>query len=214
MSFALTITGENAQTMTLKEITDLLDVRHDKAMLKVAAMAESPEFGWLSKTDIQYSSGKGRIETIQTYQLNKRQSIAVSARLNTALLMRIVDRWQELEEQQYSLASAAINAVESLRASMANAQEVASRLERAFSQCTPAQLAPQDERAADVIKYLMKHKEMTARHFQQTKSKAKPWALIRPKSAIGQVMRETIAELEQRGVISRIGSNITLNTIH
>ncbi|UJS23520.1 hypothetical protein [Thiothrix winogradskyi] len=211
MSFALTTTGGNAQTMTLKEITDLLDVRHDKAMLKVAAMAESPDFGTVSILDIVYND-KG--QTTKTYQLNKRQSIAVSARLNTSLLMRIVDRWQELEEQQYSLASAAINAVASLRASMANAEEVASRLERAFSHCTPAQLPPQDERAADVIKYLMKHKEMTARHFQQTKSKAKPWALIRPKSAIGQVMRETIAELEQRGVITRIGSNITLNTIH
>ena len=55
-----------AMTMTLKEITDLLNVRHDKAMLKVAEMAKEPEFGWLSKTDIQYSSGKGRIETIET----------------------------------------------------------------------------------------------------------------------------------------------------
>ena len=77
-----------------------------------------------------------------------------------------------------------------------------------------SQLTQQEAREADVIKYLMKHKEMTARYFQQTKSKAKPWALIPPKSAIGQVMRATIAELEQRGVISRTGGNITLNTIH
>lgn len=211
MSFSLTTTGGNAQTMTLKEITDLLNVEHNKAMNKVEKMAEDPEFGTVAKTSTVYND-KG--QTIQTYQLDKRQSIAVASRLNTALLMRIIDRWQELEEQQYSLASAAINAVASLRASMANAQEVASRLECAFSQCTPAQVPPQDERAADVIKYLMKHKEMTARCFQQTKSKAKPWALIRPKSAIGQAMRATIAELEQRGVISRTGSNITLNTIH
>ena len=87
----------NTTSMTLKEITDLLDVRHDKAMLKVAAMAEEPEFGWVSKMDIQYSSGKGRIDTIETYKLDKRQSIAVAAMLNTALLMRVIDRWQELE---------------------------------------------------------------------------------------------------------------------
>lgn len=214
MNFALTTTGGNAQTMTLKEITDLLDVRHNNAMRTVAEMAQDPAFGMI--TQIEYSSPmpNGGFRVIETYQLNKRQSIAVSARLNTALLMRIVDRWQELEEQQYSLASAAINAVASLRASMANAQEVASRLECAFSQCTPAQIPPQDERAADVIKYLMKHKEMTARYFQQTKSKAKPWALIRPKSAIGSAMRETFAVLEQKGVIARNGSSITLNTIH
>lgn len=41
-------------TMTLKEITDLLNVRHDKAMLKVAAMAESPDFGQVSILDISY----------------------------------------------------------------------------------------------------------------------------------------------------------------
>ena len=214
MNFSLTTTGGNAQTMTLKEITDLLDVRHNDAMNIVERMAQDPEFGTITKISYTLPMPNNASRQMETYQLNKRQSIAVSARLNTALLMRIVDRWQELEEQQYSLASAAINAVASLRASMANAQEVASRLECAFSQCTPAQIPPQDERAADVIKYLMKHKEMTARYFQQTKSKAKPWALIRPKSAIGQVMRATIAELEQRGVISRTWSNITLNTIH
>lgn len=107
-----------AMTMTLKEITDLLKVRHDKAMLKVAEMAKEPEFGWMSKTDIQYSSGKGRIETIETYQLNKRQSIAVSARLNTALLMRIIDRWQELENQSKpAMPTTYIAALEALVAS-------------------------------------------------------------------------------------------------
>ena len=107
-----------AMTMTLKEITDLLKVRHDKAMLKVAEMAKEQEFGWMSKTDIQYSSGKGRIETIETYQLDKRQSIAVASRLNTALLMRIIDRWQELENQSKPpLPTTYIAALEALVAS-------------------------------------------------------------------------------------------------
>ena len=67
MNFALTTTGGNAQTMTLKEITDLLDVRHDKAMLKVAEMAKEPEFGTMSILDIVYND-KG--QTTKTYQLN------------------------------------------------------------------------------------------------------------------------------------------------
>ena len=104
-----------AMTMTLKEITDLLDVRHDKAMLKVAAMTESPDFGTVSILDIVYND-KG--QTTKTYQLNKRQSIAVSARLNTALLMRIIDRWQELENQSKpSLPTTYIAALEALIAS-------------------------------------------------------------------------------------------------
>ncbi len=85
------------QTMTLKEITDLLDVRHRDAMKVVDKMIENQEFGLAAKISLPIKSGKGRIQHIQTYQLDKRQSIAVSARLNTSLLMKVVDRWQELE---------------------------------------------------------------------------------------------------------------------
>ena len=88
---------QSISKMSLKEITDLIGVRHDKACLKVLSMAEEPEFGTVSITDIVYND-KG--QTIQTYMLDKRQSVAVAARLNTALLMRVIDRWQELEAKQ------------------------------------------------------------------------------------------------------------------
>ena len=98
LSTALSIFNANAPlTMTLKEITDLLKVRHDKAMIKVAEMAESPDFGQVSKTDTCYSKGNNATGTTTTFLLDKRQSIAVAAALNTSLLMRIIDRWQELE---------------------------------------------------------------------------------------------------------------------
>ena len=104
-----------AMTMTLKEITDLLNVEHNKAMNKVEKMAEDPEFGTVAKTSTVYND-KG--QTIQTYQLDKRQSIAVASRLNTALLMRIIDRWQELENQSKpSMPTTYIAALEALIAS-------------------------------------------------------------------------------------------------
>jgi len=83
--------------MSLKEITDLIGVRHDKACLKVLSMAEEPEFGAVSIIDIVYND---QGQTIKTYMLDKRQSVAVAAKLNTALLMRVIDRWQELESKQ------------------------------------------------------------------------------------------------------------------
>lgn len=89
--------NQSESKMSLKEITDLIGVRHDKACLKVLSMAEEPEFGTVSIMDIVYND-KG--QTIQTYMLDKRQSVAVAARLNTALLMRVIDRWQELESKQ------------------------------------------------------------------------------------------------------------------
>jgi len=82
------------KTMTLKEITDLLVVEHNKAMKTVAKMAENTEFGTVEKVATVYND-KG--QTVETYKLDKRQSMAVSAKLNTALLMRVIDRWQELE---------------------------------------------------------------------------------------------------------------------
>jgi len=84
--------------ITLKEITDLIGVEHNKAMKKVAKLAEEPSFGWVAKMDFQYISGKGRVETIQTYSLNKKQAIAVGAKLNNSLLMKVIDRLEELEK--------------------------------------------------------------------------------------------------------------------
>lgn len=93
----LSILQDNSNSkMSLKEITDLIGVRHDKACLKVLSMAEEPEFGTVSIIDIVYND-KG--QTVQTYMLDRRQSIAVAARLNTALMMRVIDRWQELESK-------------------------------------------------------------------------------------------------------------------
>lgn len=88
------------KTMSLKEITDLLNVRHDAALKKVKKMAESEGFGTMLEIDIVYN-GKG--QKLKTLMLDKRQSIAVASMLNTTLLMRIIDRWQELEQQSVSL---------------------------------------------------------------------------------------------------------------
>lgn len=90
---------ETQASMTLKEITDLLEVRHSNAMRTVATMAGSPEFGEVLKISSSYTNNIGAELKLETYSLNKRQSIAVAARLNTSLMMRIIDRWQELEEQ-------------------------------------------------------------------------------------------------------------------
>lgn len=92
-----TIQIPQKNTMSLKEITDLLNVRHDTALKKVKNMALSEGFGTMLEIDIVYND-KG--QKIRTLMLDKRQSIAVASLLNTALLMRIIDRWQELEEKQ------------------------------------------------------------------------------------------------------------------
>jgi hypothetical protein len=60
---------ETNQTMTLKEITDLLEVRHDNAMVVVERMSKEEGFG--DATQIQYRTTKGN--EYETYRLNKTQ---------------------------------------------------------------------------------------------------------------------------------------------
>ena len=60
MAITAQLIQSDIKTMTLKEITDLLGVRHDKAMVKVESLAKEPEFGTMSKMDIVYNE-KGSI---------------------------------------------------------------------------------------------------------------------------------------------------------
>ena len=53
----LTVVSQTNQeyVITLKEITDLIGVRHDKSMAKVEELAIENGFGTLSKIDIVYN---------------------------------------------------------------------------------------------------------------------------------------------------------------
>tara|TARA_R110000737_G_scaffold333759_2_gene351631 strand:+ start:73 stop:747 length:675 start_codon:yes stop_codon:yes gene_type:complete len=88
-------TIENKTVITLKEICDILEVRHNNAMRTVITLSKEPSFGKLLEMSIQYNSGKNTTQTIKTYSLNKMQAIAVGARLNNALLMKLVMKLEE-----------------------------------------------------------------------------------------------------------------------
>ena len=82
--------------ITLKEITDLISVEHNKAMKVVEKLSFEASFGTLEKIATVYNE-KG--QTIPTYNLTKKQAIAVGAKLNNSLLMKVIDRLEELENQ-------------------------------------------------------------------------------------------------------------------
>ena len=87
--------------ITLKEITDLIGARHDKSMLKVEELAVEDGFGLMSKIDISVPRGNGATpQIISTYQFTKKQAIAVGARLNNTMLMKVINRLEELESQK------------------------------------------------------------------------------------------------------------------
>lgn len=91
------------ESMTLKEITDLLGVRHDNAVRLVKELVQNQEFGTSPQIEVLYKVNNGAERVLKTYRLNKRQSLAVASRLNIELLMKLVDRWQYLEDELDSL---------------------------------------------------------------------------------------------------------------
>ena len=94
-------TSQNTEvTITLKDLTDLISVEHNKAMKQVEKLAQEPSFGTVEKIATVYND-KG--QTIDTYKLNKKQAIAVGAKLNNSLLMKVIDRLEELESQKHQV---------------------------------------------------------------------------------------------------------------
>ena len=82
--------------ITLKEITDLITVEHNKAMKVVDRLCLESSFGEVEKfTTLNLNNVK-----VETYLLTKKQAIAVGAKLNNSLLMKVIDRLEELECQK------------------------------------------------------------------------------------------------------------------
>ena len=91
------IQKNNVGVITLKDLTDLISVQHSKAMAKIGVLSLEPSFGTVSKIDIVYNE---QGQTIETYLLTKKQAIAVGAKLNNSLLMKVIDTVEELEKNK------------------------------------------------------------------------------------------------------------------
>ena len=95
--------------MNLKDVVDLLNedrkrgddgyIEHNKAMKKVVELTKQAGFGTCEKSTHVITMPNGSKQTIETYKLNKKQCLAVSAALNSRALMVVINRWEELEEQ-------------------------------------------------------------------------------------------------------------------
>lgn len=90
------ITTQEEVVITLKEITDLLEVRHNDAMKKVKALSKEVSFGPLRETRISHAKGKD----LETYEFTKIQAIAVGAKLNDKLLMKLVMKLEKPAESK------------------------------------------------------------------------------------------------------------------
>jgi hypothetical protein len=97
------------ETITLKEITDMIDTRHNDAKLTVQRMAVDPDFGPFTVSQVMVNIGSGAQRQIETYLLTKDQSIAVTAKLNTAMIPILHAYWATKPQGQTLTGFCAVN---------------------------------------------------------------------------------------------------------
>lgn len=81
------------QTMSTIEISKLTEDRHDNVCRTAKSLAA--RLGWALPQFEEKSGGR----PIKYFKLDKNQSLTLVARLMPEFLERVIDRWQELEEQ-------------------------------------------------------------------------------------------------------------------
>lgn len=85
----------NLQTMSTREIADLIEKNHSNIKISAERLAEKDVIGTLAVREFLHN---GNIYT--EYLLNKRDSLILVAQNSPEFTAKIVDRWQELEEKQ------------------------------------------------------------------------------------------------------------------
>jgi len=99
---------QHNQVMTSKEIADLVESRHDKVKQSIERLSsiQYNDDGTVKRNAIiskppmgdGAKSANGVVEKL--YLINKRDSYIIVAQLSPEFTARLVDRWQELENQQ------------------------------------------------------------------------------------------------------------------
>lgn len=90
----------HAQTMSSREIAELVEKRHDNVKRVIESCADRGVFTLPQIEETSFTGVDGRKQTASVYNLDKRSSLIVVAQLCPEFTARIVDRWQELEAKQ------------------------------------------------------------------------------------------------------------------
>ena len=86
------------QTMSSREIAELVESRHDNVRVTIERLAERGVIA-LPAMQEKPTGGRPSVEYVFSGEKGKRDSLAVVAQLSPEFTGRLVDRWQELESQ-------------------------------------------------------------------------------------------------------------------
>ncbi|MDX0615129.1 DNA-binding protein [Sinorhizobium medicae] len=127
-------------TMSSREIADLLEARHDSVKRTIERLAERGVIVAPPMVDEHFTDSMGRLRTEQVYRIGKRDSYVIVAQLSPEFTARLVDRWQELEQQATDPARV-LNDPAALRGLLLENVEKVIALEAQVSELRPAQEA-------------------------------------------------------------------------
>ena len=88
--------GNPEATMSSREIAEVVESRHDSVKRTIERLAADSLITFTPTVEPTLGGGK----PTEVYHVNKRDSYVVVARLSPKFTARLVDRWQELENQQ------------------------------------------------------------------------------------------------------------------
>lgn len=94
------MTSGEPLTMSSREIADLVEARHDNVKVTIERLVKRGVIAQPATQDVQETGGNGRVYVTQVYRLDKRSSLIVVAQLCPEFTARLVDRWQQLEEEK------------------------------------------------------------------------------------------------------------------
>ena len=98
MTKLLPIMNKNSSVLTMssREIADLVESRHDSVKRTIERLQDKELIQLTPMVEVKNHLG----QVVTEYQLIKRDSYVVVAQLSPEFTARLVDRWQELENQQ------------------------------------------------------------------------------------------------------------------
>lgn len=83
------------QTMTSREISDLVELRHDNVCRTIQNLAAESIIRPPQIEEVKNDQN----QTVKQYRIGKRDTFVIVARLSPEFTARLVDRWQELESK-------------------------------------------------------------------------------------------------------------------
>lgn len=110
----------NQQTMSSREIADLVESRHDSVKRSMETLRDKRVISFTQSVETSHEGAGAR--PVDVYLVGKRDSYVVVAQLSPEFTARLVDRWQELEQKAAAPAQTSLSVMEILQIAMAAEQ--------------------------------------------------------------------------------------------